>query len=168
MCIRDRIAFEQQAQALKLANEKLEGHFLALAKYILSTNNDLELQEESEKYTSQQYELLVAAITKNSVVSPKKIATLPTLELPSVLFTGNHKWMVFWEERQFEYWNHKTQKLEFADTSFIHRELQVKTPKDINFNAHPNFLYQYFPGSCLLYTSPSPRDRTRSRMPSSA
>ena len=24
------------------------------------------------------------------------------------------------------------------------------------------------PGCCLLYTSPSPRDRTRSRMPSSA
>ena len=32
--------------------------------------------------------------------------------------------------------------------------------------AHPNFaaLHQH----CLLYTSPSPRDRTRSRMPSSA
>ena len=26
----------------------------------------------------------------------------------------------------------------------------------------------YYPISCLLYTSPSPRDRTRSRMPSSA
>ena len=26
----------------------------------------------------------------------------------------------------------------------------------------------YVPYSCLLYTSPSPRDRTRSRMPSSA
>ena len=25
-----------------------------------------------------------------------------------------------------------------------------------------------FPKNCLLYTSPSPRDRTRSRMPSSA
>ena len=25
-----------------------------------------------------------------------------------------------------------------------------------------------YPKSCLLYTSPSPRDRTRSRMPSSA
>src|SRR5664280_3368392 len=25
-----------------------------------------------------------------------------------------------------------------------------------------------FPNTCLLYTSPSPRDRTRSRMPSSA
>ena len=27
---------------------------------------------------------------------------------------------------------------------------------------------QFDTGSCLLYTSPSPRDRTRSRMPSSA
>ena len=27
---------------------------------------------------------------------------------------------------------------------------------------------RYFSGTCLLYTSPSPRDRTRSRMPSSA
>ena len=26
----------------------------------------------------------------------------------------------------------------------------------------------YYPETCLLYTSPSPRDRTRSRMPSSA
>ena len=33
------------------------------------------------------------------------------------------------------------------------------------------FEYQFFPGEyegCLLHTSPSPRDRTRSRMPSSA
>ena len=30
-------------------------------------------------------------------------------------------------------------------------------------NKGPNFCY-----ACLLYTSPSPRDRTRSRMPSSA
>ena len=30
----------------------------------------------------------------------------------------------------------------------------------------PNFMIQG--GGCLLYTSPSPRDRTRSRMPSSA
>ena len=34
-----------------------------------------------------------------------------------------------------------------------------------------NFGFLVFPGqylNCLLYTSPSPRDRTRSRMPSSA
>ena len=30
----------------------------------------------------------------------------------------------------------------------------------------PNIMWSYW--SCLLYTSPSPRDRTRSRMPSSA
>ena len=29
-------------------------------------------------------------------------------------------------------------------------------------------LYRVLPDDCLLYTSPSPRDRTRSRMPSSA
>ena len=35
--------------------------------------------------------------------------------------------------------------------------------KTVGINDHPNT-----PNTCLLYTSPSPRDRTRSRMPSSA
>ena len=35
------------------------------------------------------------------------------------------------------------------------------------FSQHPVLLNVLF-GACLLYTSPSPRDRTRSRMPSSA
>ena len=34
---------------------------------------------------------------------------------------------------------------------------------NVNYNPYKN---QYY--NCLLYTSPSPRDRTRSRMPSSA
>ena len=34
--------------------------------------------------------------------------------------------------------------------------------------ASPVWLYQVWGFICLLYTSPSPRDRTRSRMPSSA
>ena len=33
-------------------------------------------------------------------------------------------------------------------------------------NGQPQYIEQY--NNCLLYTSPSPRDRTRSRMPSSA
>ena len=41
-----------------------------------------------------------------------------------------------------------------------------------DFEAHMRGLKLYgqdtFGGACLLYTSPSPRDRTRSRMPSSA
>src|SRR5678809_645457 len=32
----------------------------------------------------------------------------------------------------------------------------------------PRRLFRVLPGGCLLYTSPSPRDRQKSRMPSSA
>ena len=32
----------------------------------------------------------------------------------------------------------------------------------------PAWCIEQYPKTCLLYTSPSPRDRTRSRMPSSA
>jgi len=38
----------------------------------------------------------------------------------------------------------------------------------VNAGADPEILYISKPHICLLYTSPSPRDRTRSRMPSSA
>ena len=40
------------------------------------------------------------------------------------------------------------------------------TNKGLILNSRKEALLQYF--TCLLYTSPSPRDRTRSRMPSSA
>ena len=36
------------------------------------------------------------------------------------------------------------------------------------WSSNDRFTYTDLSGSCLLYTSPSPRDRTRSRMPSSA
>ena len=42
-------------------------------------------------------------------------------------------------------------------------DMHVERSKVIN--AAPADLFPY---ACLLYTSPSPRDRTRSRMPSSA
>ena len=40
--------------------------------------------------------------------------------------------------------------------------------EDADFLRLDNFYVGYNFGTCLLYTSPSPRDRTRSRMPSSA
>ena len=40
------------------------------------------------------------------------------------------------------------------------QEILIKSASDLIDLDHPNY--------CLLYTSPSPRDRTRSRMPSSA
>ena len=45
--------------------------------------------------------------------------------------------------------------------------LEVFYGKETNINQIVDSLAQY-PMGCLLYTSPSPRDRTRSRMPSSA
>ena len=50
--------------------------------------------------------------------------------------------------------------------------IHIKFSMEIEFdelNDFPKFGYnQLISYSCLLYTSPSPRDRTRSRMPSSA
>ena len=42
---------------------------------------------------------------------------------------------------------------------------KLKDKNVLNINGKPLLSYPCF---CLLYTSPSPRDRTRSRMPSSA
>ena len=48
-------------------------------------------------------------------------------------------------------------------------ELEEKLPKGLLTKVHRSFLVNLsYMDSCLLYTSPSPRDRTRSRMPSSA
>ena len=41
-----------------------------------------------------------------------------------------------------------------------------KVTANADYKYFANLPYQLLP--CLLYTSPSPRDRTRSRMPSSA
>ena len=50
----------------------------------------------------------------------------------------------------------------FGFYSALHRlGIEIVTPRHETCAAH-------MAGTCLLYTSPSPRDRTRSRMPSSA
>ena len=45
---------------------------------------------------------------------------------------------------------------------------EVKVHGDIAVEKYTKKFDGYHPKPCLLYTSPSPRDRTRSRMPSSA
>ena len=44
----------------------------------------------------------------------------------------------------------------------------LKRGADVVVMIHPDYQYDSRVIPCLLYTSPSPRDRTRSRMPSSA
>ena len=54
------------------------------------------------------------------------------------------------------------------DPEFIYdkqdRLIERRSKEDVPYATSWNYKYSY----CLLYTSPSPRDRTRSRMPSSA
>ena len=58
------------------------------------------------------------------------------------------------------------QSQKFTDDSFALRSLDWDRSRfDIEFGLRNGTTYNSF---CLLYTSPSPRDRTRSRMPSSA
>ena len=56
--------------------------------------------------------------------------------------------------RGFIPWNGRRDKLADIDVEATTREIKVQVSRPIK--------------RCLLYTSPSPRDRTRSRMPSSA
>jgi len=50
--------------------------------------------------------------------------------------------------------------------SLLPNDIAVENIFEVNANAHARF--HALSRTCLLYTSPSPRDRTRSRMPSSA
>ena len=62
-----------------------------------------------------------------------------------------------------EYYNNYTCNMVIDKTEHIPGKKQLKDKLPVKSSL---FLYNVYP--CLLYTSPSPRDRTRSRMPSSA
>ena len=63
-------------------------------------------------------------------------------------------------------------RLDLGATWFWPNESRVNAlVRDAGLRSFPQHLegdMMYQAGTCLLYTSPSPRDRTRSRMPSSA
>ena len=68
------------------------------------------------------------------------------------------------------------QKISLSDLEEVEKQLGLKIPKDIKdhyiifnggFPINDRFLMQGY-DTCLLYTSPSPRDKRQSRMPSSA
>src|SRR5664280_2722833 len=59
--------------------------------------------------------------------------------------------------------------LKTQQVAFIHKTGSLYASDEITFFVHGNFTaysqsIEDDPNSCLLYTSPSPRDRTRSRM----
>ena len=52
--------------------------------------------------------------------------------------------------------------------SMVQADIYVEDGKIRGTRGFCHLPHKYLPAPCLLYTSPSPRDRTRSRMPSSA
>ena len=54
------------------------------------------------------------------------------------------------------------------DVFVHHSEIKADGFRTLNEGDRVSFEVVDSPKGCLLYTSPSPRDRTRSRMPSSA
>ena len=69
-----------------------------------------------------------------------------------------------WFEGEFDNWTQAASN----PTKWAH--IIVKHEKLDEYKYHTSSRYSYMdkPYSCLLYTSPSPRDATLSRMPSSA
>ena len=62
-------------------------------------------------------------------------------------------------------WTLEHNEIYTAGTSFKENEILDKSIKIIKTNRGGKITYH---GPCLLYTSPSPRDKSSSRMPSSA
>ena len=102
-------------------------------------------------------------ITKEEV---KKVAHLARLELNENEI-NNHAQQL---EKILDYIK-QLEKIDTDDVPCTTRAIEVVNVfrKDEKKNSDCNEeLLELGPSSCLLYTSPSPRDRTRSRMPSSA
>ena len=62
----------------------------------------------------------------------------------------------------------KIYEVEMSSTTYRTFEIVADSPEDAQNIAFAQLDEDYMISTCLLYTSPSPRDRTRSRMPSSA
>ena len=100
----------------------------------------------------------------------------------TTIMAGKHKLMHFWESDTSKLFNLDDDVREKKDLSGeqaeLAKELQERMKKylvDIdaqmarpNPNYDPDVASQTISRPCLLYTSPSPRDKRQSRMPSSA
>ena len=81
-----------------------------------------------------------------------------------------------WKTNFDYFWNTKSDQKEWVLPKVLKEQSEKNGAKDFlqfSYNnpltySEVNTFANQIANSCLLYTSPSPRDRTRSRMPSSA
>ena len=107
--------------------------------------------DEGEDFLKAAYRELEEETSVKSVELIKELDGTITYELPDRLLG------IIWKGK------YKGQKQKWFLMKFTgdEKEIDIKTK-------NPEFLDWKWIDLCLLYTSPSPRDRTRSRMPSSA
>ena len=85
--------------------------------------------------------------------------------MEKTLVVSNYNWDLEWLKMTYDY-GFSPENTVIYDKSDVDKDLShlgevIKSP---NVGANQFDILRF----CLLYTSPSPRDRTRSRMPSSA
>ena len=84
-----------------------------------------------------------------------------------VVYIDKISWDAFADGEGFKWWefrqrpNNTYEEFQFLQKNLVHADMLA-----LSVYASTNVGYER--NTCLLYTSPSPRDRTRSRMPSSA
>ena len=95
----------------------------------------------------------------------KKNAVYGLLFLAGILFTSSIKFDFFEISKQLEIYNtvFKNISMNYVEKTEPSRLMKTSVSKMLS-SLDPYTTYS----SCLLYTSPSPRDRQKSRMPSSA
>ena len=100
-------------------------------------------------WSKKEEEVIVHPITSTS---KKEVKTALLLFVASIFF-------VFWVYHAFDKWKDWTAYVDTFTTAIFFVGMGLMARRKIE-----HWLFWI----CLLYTSPSPRDRTRSRMPSSA
>ena len=115
---------------------------------------------------SENYQQEFEEIFKRGRISsdPTIYINITSKDIPSDAPTGCENWfvMVNAPHDQGQNWNEIVTELKRVTIQKINRLLDVKIENYIEVEK------VYTPKTCLLYTSPSPRDRQKSRMPSSA
>ena len=129
------------------------------SKIIKSRDVELDLQESPEEIKSREVEL-------DPQVSPEEIKSrevaLDLQESPEEI--KNLEVELDLQESPEEIKNLDVElDLQQSPEEVKSREVELGSHRELD-----NPLLQLFLNSCLLYTSPSPRDKPRSRMPSSA
>ena len=155
MCIRDRINY-----ATSLFNKQTIETFIDAYTYL--THQLVEMPDKAYSTLSllqpKEYDQLIYKWNATDKAYPKN-QTIPQLFEEQVKKYPNNIAVVYEEqELTYQQLNEKSNQL----ARFIRAEYLKKTKKQLQ----PDTLIPLY--ICLLYTSPSPRDATLSRMPSSA